>query len=242
MTWTPFPATTLRSAVFRTLTKTLISDQTVEPTQVAGFNQFFDDAEGAEAWRYGIGIDQKLPGWDEVQLYVGGEFSKRDLEVPGFIPFPEPTTISEDFDEELGRAYFHLTPHRWWALSFEYQFERFIRDLSFTGPEDFTELTTQRLMLEPRFFHPSGFRASLKATYANQAGEFGDFFGDIVPGEDAFWVVDLSIGYRLPKRFGLITLVGKNVFDEKFRFQDTDPGNPRIFSERLMLVKFNLFF
>ncbi len=77
-----------------------------------------------------------------------------------------------------------------------------------------------------------------------EAGRVGalQLVGDIVPGEDAFWVVDLSIGYRLPKRFGLITLVGKNVFDEKFRFQDTDPGNPRIFSERLMLLKFNLFF
>ena len=42
VTWNPFTNTTLRAAAFRTLKRTLITDQTLEPTQVAGFNQFFD--------------------------------------------------------------------------------------------------------------------------------------------------------------------------------------------------------
>ncbi len=58
--WNPFPGTTLRGAAFRTLKRTLITNQTVEPTQVAGFNQFFDDATGTDAWRYGGAIDQKF--------------------------------------------------------------------------------------------------------------------------------------------------------------------------------------
>ena len=41
--WSPFKNTTIRGAAFRTLKRTLISSQTIEPTQVAGFNQFFDD-------------------------------------------------------------------------------------------------------------------------------------------------------------------------------------------------------
>jgi hypothetical protein len=43
------PGTTLRAAAFRVLKRTLITDQTLEPTQVAGFNQFFDDANLTEA-------------------------------------------------------------------------------------------------------------------------------------------------------------------------------------------------
>ena len=43
--WNPFPGTTVRAAAFRVLKRTLITDQTLEPTQVAGFNQFFDDNE-----------------------------------------------------------------------------------------------------------------------------------------------------------------------------------------------------
>jgi outer membrane receptor protein involved in Fe transport len=43
VTWNPFAATTVRAAAFRTVRRTLITEQTLEPTQVAGFNQFFDD-------------------------------------------------------------------------------------------------------------------------------------------------------------------------------------------------------
>ena len=55
ITWNPFPSTTVRAAAFRVLKRTLITDQTLEPTQVAGFNQFFDDPNVTEAWRYGAG-------------------------------------------------------------------------------------------------------------------------------------------------------------------------------------------
>ena len=60
MTWSPFTNTTLRAAAFRVLKRTLVTDQTLEPTQVAGFNQFYDDFNGTEAWRYGGAIDQKF--------------------------------------------------------------------------------------------------------------------------------------------------------------------------------------
>src|SRR5262249_43967312 len=36
LTWNPFPDTTLRVAAFRVLKRTLITNQTLEPTQVAG--------------------------------------------------------------------------------------------------------------------------------------------------------------------------------------------------------------
>ena len=78
ITWTPFAGTTLRGAAFRVLKRTLITDQTLEPTQVAGFNQFFDDFDLTEAWRYGGAIDQKFTK----SLFGGVEFSKRDLTVP----------------------------------------------------------------------------------------------------------------------------------------------------------------
>ena len=42
--WNPFPATTVRAAAFRVLKRRLITNQTLEPTQVAGFNQFYDDS------------------------------------------------------------------------------------------------------------------------------------------------------------------------------------------------------
>ncbi len=72
LAWTPLPGTTLRGAVFRVVKRTLVSNQTIEPTQVAGFNQFFDDPEGTTAWRYGIAVDQTFSR----DLHAGAEALK----------------------------------------------------------------------------------------------------------------------------------------------------------------------
>ncbi|MCE3241369.1 MAG: hypothetical protein K0Q83_1876, partial [Deltaproteobacteria bacterium] len=76
--WTPLSGTSLRAGVSRILKRTLIVDQTLEPTQIAGFNQFFDDPIVTEAWRYGAAIDQKLTS----EIFGGVELSKRDLDIP----------------------------------------------------------------------------------------------------------------------------------------------------------------
>jgi hypothetical protein len=53
-------------------------------------------------------------------------------------------------------------------------------------------------------------------------------------------VFDASLGYRLPKRYGVIAIKVNNLFDREFRFQDTDPENPGILPERLILLTFTL--
>ena len=78
VTWNPFAATTVRAAAFRTVRRTLITEQTLEPTQVAGFNQFFDDFNLTKTWRYGGAIDQKFSR----DVFGGVEVARRDLKVP----------------------------------------------------------------------------------------------------------------------------------------------------------------
>ncbi|UCG07810.1 MAG: TonB-dependent receptor, partial [Desulfobacterales bacterium] len=239
--WTPFPATTLRGAIFRTLQRTLIASQTIEPTQVAGFNQFFDDAEGVDAWRYGIAADQKFSS----RLNGGVELSMRDLEVP-FEDFSPPLFLSEvkeaDWEEWLFRAYLYWTPQRWFALSAEYQYEDLERDSEFVGDGLFTDLKTHRVPLGIGFFHPTGIIARLNATYVYQDGNFGDPFSGVESDDDRFWVMDATMSYRLPNRYGLISLEAKNLFDEAFKFQDTDPSNPRIIPERMIFGRITLSF
>ncbi len=243
LTWNPFPNTTLRAAVFRVLKRRLISDQTIEPTQVAGFNQFFDDNEGTDSWRYGIGIDQKFAP----NVYAGAELSKRDLnDVPIVMITPTRTEVHQvDWEEYLARAYLNWTPHPWLAANLEYLFERFDRDPLGGGSTGVVEVETHRLPLGINFFHPSGFSARLKATFVDQEGRFAPrvfTLGTSAPGADQFWVVDAAIGYRLPKRRGLITLEARNLFDEKFKFQDTDPANPQIQPSRVIFGRITLEF
>jgi len=248
LTWNPFPSTTLRAAIFRVLTKTMAThqtiDQTIEPTQVAGFNQFFDDNPGTDSWRYGFAVDQKLLK----NLYGGVEYSERNLNSPYFFSAPPAPTVvrTADWEERLVRAYLYWTPHPWFALSAEYQYEGLDRETADqSDPLGIRHVKTHRVPLGINFYHPLGFSAGLKATYINQKGTFhlqNTPLDTFMSGEDQFWVFDASISYRLPKRFGLITVGAKNLFDKSFRYQDSDPINPMMQPSRLIYGKFTLAF
>jgi tetratricopeptide (TPR) repeat protein len=219
--WNPLPGTTLRGAVFRVLKRTLITNQTLEPTQVAGFNQFYDDFDGSKAWRYGGAVEQKFSN----NLFGGVEYSGRNLEVP-FSDF-ENNVIEADWKESLGRGYLLWTPHLWVALRAEYQYERIKRDEELL--DGVKEMDTHRLPLGINFFHPSGLSASLTTTYYNQDGTFERLqTGMLETGSDTFWLTDVAISYRLPKRYGFITVGAKNVFDKEFKYYDLDWKNPAI--------------
>ena len=239
--WNPFDTTTLRGAIFRVLKRTLISNQTLEPTQVAGFNQFYDDVNATDAWLYGAGIDQKFLN----RLYGGAEFTLRDLEVPSLatdVTSGISALNTVDWKEKLFRGYLYYTPHDWIALTAEYLWERFERDELFAdGAEN---VTTNYFPLGINFFHPCGLSAYLKGTYVDQSGNFErqGSVGIFEKGEDNFWLVDAAISYRLPKRYGFVTIGAKNLFDEKFQYYDTDRKNPRIQPDRNIFCKLTLAF
>jgi tetratricopeptide (TPR) repeat protein len=239
--WTPRPETTLRAAAFRMLRRPLISGRSIEPTQVAGFNQLFDDATIAtDSWRYGIGVDQRFGR----SFYAGAEFSRRELTpLPIVAVNPETGDVQverADWREDLGRAYLYWTLGARIVLSAEYLYEVLNRDVSNVGEARVVESQTHRVPLGIAWFDPSGLSARVRATYVDQSGRFLDAAGDVVQGSDQFWVVDASIGYRLPKRFGLITVEARNLLDEHFRFNDADARNPTIYPERIVLLRFTL--
>jgi hypothetical protein len=241
--WNPFVSTTVRAAVFSTLKRTLITNQTLEPTQVAGFNQFFDDANGTKTWVYGIAVDQKITK----SFYGGVEYSYRDLNTPGIkIPPPpaEPVPQLDSFDwkEYLGRAYLNWTPHEWLALRAEYQYEKFNRDSEWTF--GIKEVKTHRVPLGMGFYHPFGLSAYVQATYYDQSGDFNRVFEPsftvFESGDDQFWLADATISYRLPQRYGFISVGAKNLFDKSFRYYDTNPVNPAIQPDRMFFARVTL--
>lgn len=259
VTWQIRRRTTLRAAWFRTLQRpTLLRENTtptIEPTQVAGFNQVFLGPIGEDAWRYGVGIDQSLSR----ALYAGVEISKRDLKTPlNLVPPPPadpiPMVVRADWEERLARAYLNWAPDPRLAFSAEYSYEGFGREDPLSGPlelrfaesfpEAISELRTHRLSVKLACFHPSGFSVHLEGVRFHQSGIFelpllsGGF--SLAPDRESFWIANASIGYRLPKRYGLIRVEAKNLFNEEFRFQDTDPGNPLTLPSRLVVVRFTL--
>ena len=74
--WAVTDRVTLRAAAFQVVRPPLTTNQTLEPTQVAGFNQFFDDDNGTASQRLGIGSDWKLAD----NLFAGAEATWRFLD------------------------------------------------------------------------------------------------------------------------------------------------------------------
>ncbi|PON17983.1 hypothetical protein C2W62_10370 [Candidatus Entotheonella serta] len=137
-----------------------------------------------------------------------------------------------DAKEYIGRGYVFWTPLDSLVLNLAYQYEHFEdKEASLV----FEEVKTHRLPLGIKWFHPSGLSASLQATYFHQEGQFRTSdFGLTASGKYTFWIVDASLRCRLPKRYGFVSLGVTNLFDENFRYQETDFDNPAIQPDRIV--------
>jgi tetratricopeptide (TPR) repeat protein len=233
-TWRPAKGTTIRAAGFKTLRGSLISDQTLEPTNIAGFNQFYDDIIGTSAWRYGGAIDQKF----SEMFYGGVEYTQRDLDVP-FINFDAGTVEYDNQTENVGRAYVFVTAHKNLALRFEYMREKLETDGSTDLP---TSLTTDRFPVGLSYYLANGLGANLTGTYFDQKGDFVRINGMPISASDTFWTLDLAFSYRLPKRYGILTVGATNLLDEEFQFFDLDTRNPSILPTRRIYGRVTLSF
>ena len=236
----------IRAAAFRWVKPPLIADRALEPTQVSGFNQFFDNSNGDDAWRRGVGVDWRLTN----QLFAGAEATWRDINVP----INEITTATfETWKEQLHLAYLFWTLTPRISLSGQVVYDTFesekgvLTDLSST-PEN---LKTFSIPLGARYFDPSGFFAGVFWTYVNQetvrsptALSLG--FSD---GKSDFFVVDASVGWRFPKRLGIASLTVNNLFNQKFLYQDDsfrefrdEPSASPFVPERQVVARATLYF
>jgi Tfp pilus assembly protein PilF len=244
--WTANDNTTLRATAFRTLQAYQPSKQNIfpqlEPTQLAGFNQFFFGAEGEASWRYGIALDHRFSR----RLHMGADATRRELsDIPHTIFLPDGTLLYDfvDAKEDLLRAYAYWTPLSRLGVSAQYQLE----DIDNHGRvliNGYSRLTTRRLPVQISYFPSQHFRTGLTATYIDQQGYFSR--GVLAPsqaaqyGSDSFWYFNWSLAYRLPRRHGSVSLRVDNLLDEDFRFQDTDPEFTQILPERMLSLRFTL--
>jgi tetratricopeptide (TPR) repeat protein len=218
--------TVLRAAAYNRLSPAIGRLQTLEPTQLAGFNQFYNDPGGTWSTNYGVGVDQTFAH----NLFGGLSVLRRHLDIPEPI-CDTPTSIGcagqqvtnvdeRNSDDWLGSVYVNGTIGKHVALTAEYAYEQ--RDFTFTQLnqagqfEDFVE--TQRLRPQMRVFFASGLFAGARATrYDQSIDQFDDLTSSARTTVDSsFWLGDLQVGYLLPNRWGSITLDALNVTDREF--------------------------
>ena len=162
----------LRAAAMKTVKRSLVFEETLEPTQIAGFNQFFDDFNGTIAQRFGVGIDVNFTK----SLAGGIELSRRNTDVPRIFQqneFIDPNNPPEGransifkFEsqrEDLYRGYLYWKGDSNWSVLSEYRLERFrrnpseVQSIGIAEPELPKEVWTTTIPLTIRYFNANGF-------------------------------------------------------------------------------------
>jgi tetratricopeptide (TPR) repeat protein len=234
--WNPITSLTLRSAAFRTLNRPLTANQTIEPTQVAGFNQFFDNVNGTSAWHYALGVD-----YSPIKtLFMGGETNWWKATQPLF-------ESNQNRDESYHLAYIYWIPAEWLSFRSEYRYAKINREFLADIPDNTypTDETTHQVPLALNFFHPNGLFANITGTYVNQHATFVGEDG-LENYSDRFWTVDTTLGFRLPRRIGLISFEVRNLLDKQFNYQSAfDASGPQLslfVPERQFFAKLSLYY
>jgi Tfp pilus assembly protein PilF len=251
LVWSPRTGTTLRAAAFSSVRRPFVRSQTIEPTQVVGFNQFFTgfeqfygDLEGTVSRRVGVAVDQAFSS----SAFAGAEVASRHLDVPSL-------NLDQDFTWRETTAHVYLyrayAPGliRWlsgsWqaALSAEGEYERVERPQIFSGSEGIVELKTTRAPIGVRLFNSKGTTVRLSTTYVRQEGAFSVDVGlPVTEKNDQAWITDISLEYRLPTRLGVIAIGVRNAFDNFIDLVEIDPLNPRVATRQLVFGAVRLVF
>ncbi|NBQ67924.1 MAG: TonB-dependent receptor, partial [Nitrosomonadaceae bacterium] len=220
--WDIIDSLRLRAAWFETTKSHLIAQQSLEPTQISGFNQFFDDINGTRAQRMGIGLDSHYSN----KIYSGIEISERNMDVPTQLQL-DGTDVQhlQAQNESLYRTYLYWLPSIHWAVRSEFQFEKASRSYHDSSmiqpsalPDNPVRIQTLSAPVSIEYFSPTGFFSKFTTTFVDQnLMRKSDIDNDQhrVPsktnsGFDSFLLVDSSIGYRFPNRRGILSLEGRN--------------------------------
>ena len=263
MKWNASANDHIRLAIFRNRTSVVLPSEfaTLEPTQIAGFNQLYDDLDLTDSWNYAVGYQHDF----NYGMFAGFNTQYRRLESPIDVSIfnatgpPQMDRQTLEYNDHSAGIWLNWTPNKTWALAVDYYYNDYnlkdgltVDNSRVFAPDNVLELRTHKLPISISYFHPSGFSTEFITTYYDQHGEFVNSLRMSESGEDDGWVTDLALNYRLPNRLGLITFGVKNLFDTDLSIEDRDSYDssnairsaspPAFASEQLFFGKFSLNF
>ncbi|MET0068532.1 MAG: FecR domain-containing protein [Candidatus Thiodiazotropha sp.] len=236
ISWRASPTTTLRLAAFRE-SRRFDDDATLEPTQVAGFNQIYNDFSSdviVDSKRYGLAIDHEF----NPSLFAGASVLHADLE-SSVQTLNELTFAVEQktlgTDQNLTEAYLYYIPNNKINLKVELDYEDYQGQKEAFAP-NVLSLKTYRLPVGLKYRHSNRISVEILATYYDQDGKYQILDDSFLPieidGNDRFWLFDTSLTYSLPNRLGKLSLGAKNLFDTSFNYENRINNSAFLSSEK----------
>jgi len=237
--WSSDAGTTLRFAAFRALKRSVAAAQTLEPTNLVGFNQFFsgiNDINGTDNRRVGVAVDQKF----SPSLWFGSELSERRIRLLSSQIFATEDLV---FRESDWSSYLNWTPSLQSSLSLGLEIERLSASSEALSPNLLHDARTTSASAEWRLFGRNGLFSKVRVSRVLQDGQFFDFASAAyAKGKSEGTLVDLGLGYRLPRRWGIVSFELRNALDDVFQFQEINPQNPSFPRRRTAVIRLRLDF
>jgi hypothetical protein len=228
----PWANTEIRLASFQTVNRPTPSNQSLEPTHVTGFNQYFADLNGSKVTQHNIAFDIKSTS----NVRFGFISSYREIDAPRFAA----NILNFDDMKELNhKLYIDLILNRYTSLSAAAEYEGFenINNVVLTTPK---RLKTILYPVNLAINLQNGFNFSLLPTYVDH--DYID--SSLNQYHDSFVITDLAVGYRFPNRNGLLSIGIHNLFDEQFNYYNLNytgtDNDPRFIPSRSYLVQLNI--
>lgn len=190
-----------RAAFTQTVSPDTFFDQKIEPVTVAGIAQFRPEIPGSRVRQLAGGVEIAALPW----LSFGAEAARRWIESPDF------DSTTADVDETEFVLYTNATFGKRLSGSLKFSHE----DVDSNFQTDLQDFKLTKVGGDLRYFHPSGFFASAGLQYV-----WHEFAFPAAGGEDDFLLADFTVGYRLPRQRGVISVEIKNALDEQFMFQE----------------------
>jgi tetratricopeptide (TPR) repeat protein len=243
--WQPIDGLRLRAAAGRTVKRPFVANQTLQPTQLAGFNELFDDLDGTRADWLGLAADVRAS--EAVRL--GAEVTLRRLsrEISFLGDAGEVGHKHTNERDDRAIAYLYWTPTDRIAASLELIAE----DYSARARDDPRVLGVRTLSapLQLLYTFPTGWFVTAQTAVVVQDVDLpGENAGQKTDLDSHGVLIDLAAGYRFPKRYGILALEIANLLDQHLSFQDesfrTSRGevNPRFIPSRTFLATITLNF
>jgi tetratricopeptide (TPR) repeat protein len=215
--WQPLDGLRLRVAAGRTVKRPFVANQTLQPTQLAGFNELFDDLDGTRAdW---LGLAAEVRASETVRL--GAEVTLRRLSrnISFIDSAGESSRKHTNERDDRALAYVYWTPTDRIAASLELIAE----DYSARARDEPRVLGVRTLSAPLRLLYtfPAGWFATAQAAAVVQDVDLpGANAGQKTDLDSHGVLIDLAAGYRFPKRYGILALEIANLLDEHLSFQD----------------------
>jgi tetratricopeptide (TPR) repeat protein len=240
--WRPDRATQVRAALGRTVSRPFVAEQTLHPTQLAGFNQQYDDLDGTRAEQLNLSLMREITG----DITVGSRAMWRRFSRELVADTGETNNLNDQRQDRLG-AFLYWTPTDRLAVSLEATRDTYRRKDRDTAEGDPLRVDTVAVPLGVTWFHPFGWFVGGTATWLHQDVEYIDFEDNQIRQDDSGTLVDVFAGLRLPKRRGVLAFEIANVLDQRLSYQDeslwtSSQVNPRFIPSRTFLVSLTLNF